>query len=425
MKNQIRLCLATMLSVTVAVSCRKTDLGPEETANEHELVLPTVYSPPVNASSPNLLFEETVEGATPFANAHSWEVGDWDYALNFVNGPAFQGNRSVRFEIRDDQPLVHDGKRSEITVVKGSEGHITPNTWYSFSIYFPLDYAYDDEPEVLNQWYQNGSPSTSLRGLKDRIVFICGNTTESRKTYDVGPINKGSWSEFVFHFIHSYESNGLVEIWRDGVKILTLNGGNMYNDVLPKWKIGLYKSAFKYGISDVTQRVVYFDNVRVGNANASYNEMTSGAVQPPPPPPADSIPPVDTVALPPAPPAPASLISSYTLVNAATDRDVMTITDGARINLGALGISKISIRANSGDASVKTVKMVLSGPSSQTRIDDAVPFALYGDNRAGDYYSGSPSSGSYTLTTTPYGGTKSSPGSPLGPDYRISFEIIK
>ena len=106
MKNQIRLCLATMLSVTVAVSCRKTDLGPEETANEHELVLPTVYSPPVNASSPNLLFEETVEGATPFANAHSWEVGDWDYALNFVNGPAFQGNRSVRFEIRDDDAAV-------------------------------------------------------------------------------------------------------------------------------------------------------------------------------------------------------------------------------------------------------------------------------------------------------------------------------
>jgi hypothetical protein len=419
MKNQTWLCLVTLLSVSVAVSCRKEDHQSFTATEEQGNTLPTTYSPPINASSPNLLFEETVEGSTPFSNAHSWEVGDWDYALNFVNGPSFQGSRSARFEIREDQPLVHDGKRSEITIVKGSEGQITPNTWYSFSIFFPSDYAYDNEPEVLNQWYQDGSPSTSLRGLKDRVVFICGDTPDNRKTYDVGPIVKNAWTEYVFHFIHSYNADGLVEIWRQGVKILTLNGGNMYNDVLPKWKIGLYKSAFKYGISDVDHRVVYFDNVRVGNANATFNEMTSGPIKPPPP--TDSIPPADTV-----PPPPAStLISGYTLVNAATDKDVMDITNGMRIDLRGLGISKINIRVNSGSDMVNTVKMVLSGPSSQTRMDDAEPFALFGDDRSGNYYSWSPSAGSYKLTTTVYSGTKSNPGAPLEAATTINFEIVK
>ncbi len=47
----------------------------------------------------------------------------------------------------------------------------------------------------------------------------------------------------------------------------------MYDDVLPKWKIGVYKSAFKYGLSGVTRRVIYFDNVKVGDEKSTYETM--------------------------------------------------------------------------------------------------------------------------------------------------------
>ena len=50
-------------------------------------------------------------------------------------------------------------------------------------------------------------------------------------------------------------------------------GGNMYDDVLPKWKIGLYKTAFEKGTSDVNRRIIFFDNIKVGNENAAYDEM--------------------------------------------------------------------------------------------------------------------------------------------------------
>src|SRR5207248_11613187 len=119
----------------------------------------------------------------------------WDYALQFTS-PAFQGQKSARFEIRQDQPLVNDGKRAEIVIVKGESGDITKNAWYSFAAYFPTDgYEYDSEREVINQWYQNGTPATSLRTQKDRILLESGNTTSTRKDYDLGPIVKDTWQE--------------------------------------------------------------------------------------------------------------------------------------------------------------------------------------------------------------------------------------
>lgn len=222
----------------------------------------------------NVIYEEYLEGSSPFSTAHSMDIGSWDYALQYLTSPAYKGVKSARFEIREDQPLVADGKRAEVVIVKGADGEIGKNTWYSFAVYFPSSYVYDDQREVINQWYQSGSPATSLRTEEDRIILETGNTSSTRKEIDLGPVTKETWHTFVFHFIHSYNSDGLIDVWHNGDKILSHSGGNMYDDVLPKWKIGLYKSAFKYpGKSDVKSRVIFFDNIRVGNENATYEEM--------------------------------------------------------------------------------------------------------------------------------------------------------
>ncbi|MEX2232400.1 MAG: hypothetical protein WD824_09585 [Cyclobacteriaceae bacterium] len=68
----------------------------------------------------NFIYKETMEGLIPFSTAHDLDVGDWDYALQFVKAPYFRGLKSARFEIREDQLLVANGKRSEVTIVKGS-----------------------------------------------------------------------------------------------------------------------------------------------------------------------------------------------------------------------------------------------------------------------------------------------------------------
>src|SRR5687768_10050677 len=85
------------LAVLMLVSCDKPELdsGPSE----------------------NLIFHETFEGFEPFSTVHNKEIGDWDYALQYVDLPVYAGMRSARFEIQHDQPLVAEGKRSEVTVL--------------------------------------------------------------------------------------------------------------------------------------------------------------------------------------------------------------------------------------------------------------------------------------------------------------------
>jgi hypothetical protein len=228
----------------------------------------------VTSGSSNVVFTETFEGKRPFSNAFNIEAGNWDYALQYVDSPVYSGERSARFEIKIDQPLVKNGKRCEVTIIKGLPGR---NMWYSFAVYFPTDgFEKDSQREVINQWYQDGTPATSLRVRNDRIYLETGSEKENRRQIDIATIRKNVWHEFVLHFIHSHDSDGLVEVWHNGKKVIKQRGGNMYNDVLPKWKIGLYKAAFKFGTSDMKRRVIYFDNIKVGNERASYDDMIPG-----------------------------------------------------------------------------------------------------------------------------------------------------
>jgi len=263
--------LGIVTGMFVVASCEEPNLEPTLTTSTTTLETETTTQALL---STGLVYSETMEGLNPFSTAHDLDVGDWDYALRFVEYPRFRGIKSARFEIREDQPLVASGKRSEITIIKDADEGMQKEMWYSFAVMFPASgYEYDREREVINQWFQDGSPATSLRTQKDRILLETGNTKDTRKQYDIGLIAKNKWHQVVMHFVHSYGSDGLIELWYDGVKKLTIRGGNMYDDILPKWKVGLYKSAFKNGTSDVSKRVIYFDNIKVGNKYANYDLM--------------------------------------------------------------------------------------------------------------------------------------------------------
>jgi hypothetical protein len=105
-------------------------------------------------------------------------------------------------------------------------------------------------------------------------------------------------------------------------------------------------------------------------------------------------------------PAAAQTVNSFTVVNADTDQDIATFTNGT----GSVSIAnapRINVRANVSSAS----RVVFSG-NAGSRTEDQAPFALAGD-KDGDYYAWSPKVGSYTITATPYSGTKAGPAKTL------------
>ena len=156
--------------------------------------------------------------------------------------------------------------------------------------------------------------------------------------------------------------------------------------------------------TDTRKRVIYFDNIRIGDENASYGDLVKSAYS--------SI-------------TPLAAVKSFTLVNAETEKDLVTITDGSVIDLSALATKKINIRANV-DLLVGSVQFVLSGRQNRSYEDDAAPYALNGDNEKGNYYSGSwdpPPTGNYTLEVTPFSDDNAT--GLIGKTSTINFKIIE
>ena len=360
----------------------------------------------INLSSSNLIYEEIFEGLGPFFYPGTIQTGT-SYGFTLSTNHYYQGLKAARFELRDTDPSVSSGTRSEAKypVITNT------NRWYSFGVYFPYtDYKYDSKAEIISQWHQGGgaNPSMSLITRANRIYLEVRPNPSTKYQYDLGSIPKDTWQSYVFHINHLHSSSGIVEVWRNGVKIFTRQGSNAYDYSSydkPYWKIGLYKWEWNgTQTSDVSRRVIYFDNVREGNENASYSDMVKTA---------------NTNLNPPG------TVSSFTLVNADTEKDVLTIKNGSIISLSAISGYKLNIRANAG-TKFGCVRFELTGPQTRSSKDNAFPYTIMGDDNNANYYYGcwGPAAiGTYNLIATPY---SNSDGTGLvGYKSTISFSIVK
>jgi len=429
------------------VSCEKeTDTGPttgkmiEGTETEDT----TQSKPQASAArAENLLYEETCESGAFFATAHSRENNGSAYTASYVTAPVFQGLKSARFEIRKDMVKVGSAQsyRSEVVIIKGDAYPNFPrDIWYSYALLIPSKgQETDTYRDCITQWYEDGTDETTVRIERGKAflevcppagetklmkydLFGTGSTQSTSGLSTLNEIPKDEWHEFVYHFIHSMGSDGLIEVWRDGVKIHTIKGRNMHLK-LPKWKLGLYKSSM--GSSSLYSRVIFFDNVRVGNTSSTLATMVSGAVTGAPTP----VPPITTEPVPPTQPTaptapvapiPGQQITGFEIVNAIIDKPIGALPEGAVIDMKAAKLEKINIKANA-VAGVGSIKFELTGPQSKSRVDGKVPFAALGDDGSGNYYSWIPAPGKYTLKATPYATTNGS--GPAGPVTTLTFTI--
>jgi len=77
----------------------------------------------------------------------------------------------------------------------------------------------------------------------------------------------GKWEKFVLHCRYSTGSDGLLEVWKDGVKYINTTGANAisFNRFRIKW--GLYLGIGNSAGQDLT---CYFDDVKIGGSGSSY-----------------------------------------------------------------------------------------------------------------------------------------------------------
>lgn len=225
--------------------------------------------------SQNIIYSETAEGtlfAKSLTGITAVKQTTTSYGITLSTAIQYAGLRSVRFELRDTDKMNNNGTRAEVVFPTATN----LNRWYSYALLFDsANYKKDASDEVITQWHQGGgkTPALCLRTRNDRLYLrVMGNWV------DLCGLDKGKWHTYVMHVIHSSGTSGLVEIWRDGVKILTRKGQNMYKvggDIKnPNLKLGIYKSAWNYNQTTATnKRVLYFDNIKIGNEKATLTEM--------------------------------------------------------------------------------------------------------------------------------------------------------
>lgn len=178
--------------------------------------------------------------------------------------------------------------------------------WYGFSVFIPKDFVIDNRPEIFAQfhavpdvgeaWFM---PFCGLEIMENHYIldllwdsnFIStdGNL-DGGESFSFGNIaaDRGKWTDWVFNVKWDYkkDGDGFMKIWKDGVLILDRKGPNCFNDVIgPFLRFGMYKYSWKHNEekdfpSNTTNRVIYHDEYRIGNANAKYEEIAPGGLSP-------------------------------------------------------------------------------------------------------------------------------------------------
>lgn len=214
--------------------------------------------------------------------------------------------------------------RTEATLGKPGEFYKGQEYWMGISVFIPknwsMDYGGSRSDGIVFQFHGRSykDPDNWRKILPLTLVHTesglilrnhtfptsgaavklgTGNLKAYSKTI---PYKLGQWMDFVMHIKWSgaksdNDTNGFLKVWVDGEQVLSQAGQNYFgeHDFGPYFKFGLYNSAWKYTDTWVgpSSRTLYHDELRVGDANSSYNEVAPGG-----------IPPIGNVSSPPSPP---------------------------------------------------------------------------------------------------------------------------
>lgn len=240
----------------------------------------------------HLLFEDTFEGPGALDAWPGHEKANKN-SISISDSVAHSGRYSLKFVLRKSDPAVANGKRAEVAMKP--ELNAKTERWVGFSVFLPATFTPDPAPEIIQQWHdmpdlsdggvwrsppfalytQNGHWFLAIKSSAKRLT---SNKDLSSKDYDLGPCVNSQWINWVFHVRFSWEDDGLIEVWQNGNLVQTINGPNTYNDKVGNYfKLGIYKWVWMpekdKGISTTTEREVFYDDVRIGDEDATYNDV--------------------------------------------------------------------------------------------------------------------------------------------------------
>lgn len=266
--------------IVQASSCPVVNCPPSNTVYIHDtiykcppVVIPPVDPPPSSTTRLNLSLENTFEGDAFKGFTLQDHQYCCAYSITQVTAPDGIG-KALRYDLRSTDAIVSSSKRAEIQLA-GTDAPETSERWYGLR-YWLEKYDKDAGAESILQWHDKDgtTPPLSLQvsgGSLDIVQsFTSGNTHNN-----LGATTIGKWISIVIHVKWTTGNTGLLEVWRDGTRVISKANIRTNSKGGSYMKIGINKWSWAPGggSSTATQRVFYIDDFRMGNESATYKDV--------------------------------------------------------------------------------------------------------------------------------------------------------
>lgn len=241
----------------------------------------TVTPTTLSVSRSNLIEELTFEQSSvsdAYLNGWSNVQHSETHNVNQSSTQARAGSKSMKIDLRVDDEIVSSSRRAEIEPPCQID-HETMERWYGGS-WFLVDWDEDNFGESILQWHDtDGSAPPLAIQVYDNHLYLKGKPHAGSPygVYDLGTVVSNEWIDIVIHVKWAYGNTGALECWRNGVKLVdeedisTNSAGGSYLKLgINKWN---WAPPFDPEESEVEQRVFYIDEFRIGNENATYNDV--------------------------------------------------------------------------------------------------------------------------------------------------------
>jgi len=203
------------------------------------------------------------------------------------DGTLPDGTPCVKYLLRPTDARVSSSIRAEAEYPAGVDVGEEDERWYGLTFFFE-QYDKDPTPESIFQFHDNdgSTPPGSIQVNNGRLLYMRATKKEGNTPYDIGALELNKNVNIVIHVKWSVSAIGIIEVWKDGVKVVSKSNvvtncskGNYGKCGINKWSWD--KDTLWSTIK--TPRRYSIGNLKIGDAKSSYNEVAPGAVVVPPP----------------------------------------------------------------------------------------------------------------------------------------------
>jgi len=272
--------ILVLASLLFLFSCQKGTINPVQenasVAAEKGILFSSNFESDVNYPSSNVwLQQEPVAGDIKISNERSHSgVQSTKFTFNYKD---WDGNSIV------------DGRRTEISFKANAPCQkyaLGKTYWVAFSSFIPNDWIDDYENNTELIWQFHGSDNGPGDLSPCLAAYVKGGNLNIHVRTNAAidgalhllasiPVPKGDWGEWIIQANFDY-NNGFIKVWHNDSLLVDYNGSTIYhttgqtNENGPFLKLGIYKYQWRNLPTKVQQRVIYYDDVIVGDSTTTY-----------------------------------------------------------------------------------------------------------------------------------------------------------